>query len=91
MSSLSALRRLRRVLLDARLLGGGIVSRRGMAGMSSPSSGVSDKTFNSLLAFLAEPIDPRSVNVPSAKTEAVTIESVASAMMLDVKSVITYC
>lgn len=67
------------------------VSRTGMGGMSNASSEDSDNSLNSLLVFFAAPIEPRSVNVPSAKTEAVTIERVASAMMFDVKRVITYC
>ena len=69
----------------------GEVLRTGIGNMSNVSSEDSDNTFNSLLVFFAVPIEPRRVNVPSAKTEAVTIESVASAMMFDVKRVITYC
>ena len=67
------------------------VSRTGIGGMSNVSSGDSDSILNSLLVFFADPIEPRRVNVPSAKTEAVIIDSVASAMRFDVKRVITYC
>ena len=71
-------------------VGGVTVSRTGMAGRLSCESGVSVKTFHSLLVLL-ELMEPSRVNVPSAKTEAVTSDKIVSAIMLDVKSTITYC
>lgn len=71
------------------LFGCGRVSRTGVAGRSGSQSEVSD-ILHSLVGFL-ELIEPSSVNVPTAKTEAVTTDSVASAIMLDVKSAIMYC
>lgn len=38
-----------------------------------------------------ELIEPTSVKVPRANTDAVTIDRVASAIMLDVKRPMTYC
>ncbi len=38
-----------------------------------------------------EVIEPNSVKVPRANTDAVTIDKVASAMMLFWKRLITYC
>lgn len=46
---------------------------------------------HSLFVLRVELIEPITVKVPRAKTDAVTMDRVASAMMFDWNRLITYC
>lgn len=65
------------------------VSRTGNDGIGGAFAS-SDSRLHSLLA-LRVPIEPSRVKVPRANTDAVTMDRVASAIMLDWKRLITYC
>ena len=66
-----------------------VVSGIGMTGISISSPAGLERAFHSLAARRVELIEPNRVNVPIAKTEIVTIDSIASATMFELKRLST--
>jgi len=81
-------RRGRRAVL--RGLGSGSTVSRTATDGSREDSTVSDMSRHSLFTWRDGPIEPSKRNVPSAKSDAVTVDNSAFAMMFDLKRPMMY-